>query len=63
VDNLPSSQTSADSGSLIAAQRCLLYDTHILLNGSGCSHGVPQVLRTNGVIRVNADGTLDLILT
>jgi hypothetical protein len=65
VDNLPSSQTSAASGSLIsgAADVAFIGDTlYVLLGGAGCSHGVPQVPEMpNGVIRVNADGTLDLI--
>src|SRR5438876_4462773 len=65
VDNLPSSQTSAVTGSLIsgAADVAFIGDTlYILLGGAGCSHGVPQVPEMpNGVIRVNADGTLDLI--
>jgi hypothetical protein len=65
VDNLPSSQTSADSGSLIsgAADVSFIGNTlYILLGGAGCSHGVPQVpAQPNGVIRVNANGTLDLI--
>jgi hypothetical protein len=65
VDNLPSSQTSAASGSLIsgAADVAFIGNTlYILLGGAGCSHGVPQVpALPNGVIRVNADGTLDMI--
>ena len=65
VDNLPSSQTSADTGSLIsgAADVAFIGNTlYVLLGGAGCSHGVPQVpAMPNGVIRVNADGTLDLI--
>jgi hypothetical protein len=65
VDNLPSSQTSAASGSLIsgAADVTFIGNTlYILLGGAGCSHGVPQVpALPNGVIRVNADGTLDMI--
>ena len=65
VDNLPSSQTSAASGSLIsgAADVAFIGDTlYVLLGGAGCSHGVPQVPEMpNGVIRVNADGTRDLI--
>jgi len=33
-----------------------------LMGGAGCSHGVPQVPEMpNGVLRVNADGTMDLI--
>ena len=62
VDNLPSSQTNAASGSLIsgAADVAFIGNTlYILLGGAGCSHGVPQVpAMPNGVIRVNADGTL-----
>jgi hypothetical protein len=65
VDNLPSSQTNPDTGSLIsgAADVAFIGNTlYVLLAGAGCSHGVPQVPEMpNGVIRVNADGTLDLI--
>src|SRR5437870_8986969 len=65
VDNLPSSQTSAALGNLKsgAADVAFIGNTlYILLGGAGCSHGVPQVpAMPNGVIRVNADGTLDLI--
>jgi len=35
---------------------------YILMGGAGCSHGVPQVPEMpNGVLRVNADGTTELI--
>ena len=65
VDNLPSSQTNPDTGSLIsgAADVAFIGNTlYVLLAGAGCSHGVPQVpAMPNGVIRVNADGTTDLI--
>src|SRR5205809_1554251 len=65
VDNLPSSQTSAAVGSLIsgAADVAFIGDTlYVLLSGAGCSHGVPQVPEMpNGVLRVNADGTTELI--
>jgi hypothetical protein len=65
VDNLPSSQTNPDSGNLIsgAADVAFIGNTlYVLLAGAGCSHGVPQVPEMpNGVIRVNADGTRDLI--
>ena len=65
VDNLPSSQVSAANGSLIsgAADVAFIGNTlYILVGGAGCSHGVPQVPEMpNGVIRVNADGTTDLI--
>lgn len=65
VDNLPSSQTNPDTGSLVsgAADVAFIGNTlYVLLAGAGCSHGVPQVpAMPNGVIRVNADGTTDLI--
>jgi hypothetical protein len=65
VDNLPSSQTSAAAGNLTsgAADVAFIGNTlYILLGGAGCSHGVPQVpAMPNGVLRVNADGTTDLI--
>jgi hypothetical protein len=54
VDNLPSSQTSADSGSLISgvADVAFIGNTlYALLGGAGCSHGVQNV--PNGVIRIN----------
>jgi hypothetical protein len=65
VDNLPSSQTNPDTGSLVsgAADVAFIGNTlYVLLAGAGCSHGVPQVpAMPNGVIRVNADGSTDLI--
>jgi len=65
VDNLPSSQTSAASGNLIsgAADVAFIGNTlYILIGGAGCSHGVPQVPEMpNGVLRVNADGSTELI--
>ena len=62
VDNLPSSQTNADSGSLISgvADVAFIGNTlYALLAGAGCSHGVPSV--PNGVIRVNANSSWTLI--
>ena len=65
VDNLPSSQTSAAVGGFIsgAADVAFIGDTlYVLLAGAGCSHGVPQVPEMpNGVLRVNGDGTTELI--
>jgi streptogramin lyase len=65
VDNLPSSQTSAATGNLTsgAADVAFIGNTlYILLGGAGCSHGVPQVPEMpNGVLRVNADGSTELI--
>src|SRR6266480_7807778 len=65
VDNLPSSQTSATTGNLTsgAADIAFIENTlYILMGGAGCSHGVPQVPEMpNGVLRVNADGSTELI--
>jgi hypothetical protein len=65
VDNLPSSQTNPDTGSLVsgAADVAFIGNTlYILLAGAGCSHDVPQVPEMpNGIIRINANGTRDLI--
>jgi len=65
VDNLPSSQTNPDTGGLVsgAADVAFIGNTlYVLLGGAGCSHGVPQVpALPNSVVRVNADGTMDVI--
>jgi len=65
VDNLPSSETSAALGNFVsgAADVAFIGNTlYVLLAGAGCSHGVPQVPEMpNGVLRVNADGTTELI--
>jgi sugar lactone lactonase YvrE len=65
VDNIPSSQTSAALGSLISGATDVAFignTLYILLAGSGCSHGVLQVpAMPNGVLRVNDDGTTELI--
>src|SRR6476646_8764715 len=53
VDNLPSSQTSADSGSLISGVADVAFigdQLYALLGGAGCSHGVSKV--PNGVMRI-----------
>src|SRR6266545_7235591 len=58
VDNLPSSQTSADSGFLVSgvADVAFIGDTlYAILSGAGCSHGVAGT--HNAILRVNADGT------
>src|SRR6266446_8241306 len=65
VDNLPSSQTNPQTGSLVSGAGDVAFignTLYILLGGAGCSHGVPQVPEMpNGVLRVNADGTTELI--
>jgi hypothetical protein len=62
LDNLPSSQTSPGSGSLISgvADVAFVGDTlYALLNGAGCANGV--VAHPNGVIRRNPGGNWTLI--
>ncbi len=62
VDNLPSSQTSADQGSLVSgvADVAFVGDTlYAVLAGAGCSHGVSNF--PNGVIRVHKDGTWEMV--
>ena len=62
TDTFPSSQTSAESGSLVSgvADVAFIGDTlYALLAGAGCSHGVTDV--PNGVVRVNPNGTWSLI--
>ena len=57
VDNLPSSQTSADSGSLISGVADVAFigdKLYAVLAGAGCSHGVPNI--PNAVIRVHSNG-------
>jgi hypothetical protein len=62
VDNLPSNQTSADSGHLVSgvADVAFIGNTlYAVLGGAGCSHGVPGI--PNGVIRVNSNGSWTMI--
>ena len=62
VDNLPSSQTSPDTGNLISGVGDVAFignTLYAVLAGAGCSHGVPNV--PNGVIRVNANKSWGLI--
>jgi hypothetical protein len=62
VDNLPSDQTSAGSGSLISGVADVAFignKLYALFAGAGCSHGVPTV--PNGVILVRANSTWSLI--
>jgi hypothetical protein len=65
ADNLPSSQTNAQTGSAVSgvADVAFVGDTlYALVSGAGCSHGVPQVpAKPNGVFRINSDGSTDLI--
>jgi hypothetical protein len=62
VDNLPSNQTSAVSGSLVSgvADMAFIGNTmYAVLAGAGCSHGVPSI--PNGVVRVNPDHSWTMI--
>ena len=62
VDHLPSSQTNPGLGSLVSgvADVALIGNTlYGLLAGAGCSHGLPGT--TNGIIRVNPNGTWTLV--
>jgi hypothetical protein len=62
VDGLPSSQTSADLGSLISGVADVAFPNgklYAILAGAGCSHGIAGV--PNAVIRVNTDGTWDIV--
>ena len=62
VDNVPSSQTTADQGSLVSgvADIAFVDDTlYAVLAGAGCSHGVQNF--PNGIIRVHHDGTWEMV--
>jgi len=62
VDHLPSSQTNPGLGSLVSgvADVAFIGNTlYGLLTGAGCSHGLAGT--TNGIIRVNPDGTWTLV--
>ena len=61
TDTLPSSQTSVQSGSLVSGVADVAFidgTLYALLAGAGCSHGVTM---PNGIVRVHADGTWELI--
>ena len=60
VDNLPSSQSTAATGTNVSGVGDIAFignTLYALLTGAGASHGVPTI--PNGVVRVNADGTYD----
>lgn len=62
VEGLPSNQTSPELGSLVSGVADVAFvdgTLYALIAGGGCSHGHPD--DPNGVIRVNADGTTELI--
>jgi hypothetical protein len=62
IGGLPSSQTSPDQGSLVSgvADVAFIGNTlYALTSGSGCSHGLQGT--TNGIFRINGDGTWTMI--
>jgi sugar lactone lactonase YvrE len=62
AEGLPSDQTSPNLGSLVAGVSDIAFvgDTmYALISGGGCSHGNPD--HPNGIIRVNADGSTELV--
>jgi glucose/arabinose dehydrogenase len=62
TNKLPSSQTSAGTGSLTSGVADVAFIGHTLyalIGGAGCSHGV--VGRDNAVVRIGAGGTATLV--
>jgi hypothetical protein len=62
IDNLPSSQTNPDTGSLISgvADVAFIDDTlYAVFAGAGCSHGIAAI--PNGVIRVDEKGSWKMV--
>jgi len=62
VHDLPSSQTSPATGSLVSGVADVAFighDLYAILAGAGCSHGVTSL--PNGVVKVNKDGSWKLI--
>ena len=62
TDQFPSSQTNAESGSLISGVADVAFlgdDLYAITAGSGCSHGVAGTY--NGVARVGHDGSIHWI--
>lgn len=62
ADNLPSSQTSAQTGGFVSGVADIAFvgdRLYALLAGAGCSHGVPNI--PNGVVGVNRDGSVTMV--
>jgi hypothetical protein len=62
ADNLPSSQTAPESGSLVSGVGDVAFvgnTLYAVLAGAGCSHGVSAV--PNGIIRVHSDKTWEVV--
>jgi len=63
TSQLPSSQTTADTGSLVSgvADVAFIGDTlYAILAGGGCSHGV--IGKSNAVVRIGADGSVNRVV-
>jgi hypothetical protein len=62
IDNLPSSQSTAASGTNISGVGDIAFigeQLYALITGAGASHGVPTI--PNGVARIKPDGTYEII--
>ena len=62
TDRFPTSQTSADQGSLVSGVADIAFignTLYALTGGAGCSHGVANT--TNGIYRVSANGNPVLV--
>jgi hypothetical protein len=62
ADHLPSSQTTASTGSLTSGVADVAFvgnTLYAILAGAGCSHGLAGT--DNGVLRVNSDGSTTMI--
>ena len=62
VDDLPSSQTNQESGSLVSGVADVAFignNLYAILAGAGCSHGVTSL--PNGIVKVKSDGSWKLI--
>ena len=62
ADHLPSSQTSAATGSLTSGVADVAFigqTLYAILAGAGCSHGLAGT--NNGVLRVNTDGSTTMV--
>jgi hypothetical protein len=62
ADSLPSDQTAATSGKLCSSVADVAFignTLYAILSGAGCSHGVANT--PNGIIKVNSNGTWNLI--
>jgi hypothetical protein len=68
AQGFPSSQTAPTLGSLVSGVAAVAFidkQLYGILAGAGCSHGIPPLANgqrvPNGVVRVNTDGTWDML--